>query len=107
MNCKLIFGFLTILATLDIFVAQDVTKMLQNKTLVQRQINCALDREPCDALGNQIKGLTMEAIANSCRRCSRKHAKMSQQVIEFMQDNYPQEFREILQHTINKLNQQA
>ncbi|XP_033216619.1 ejaculatory bulb-specific protein 3-like isoform X2 [Belonocnema kinseyi] len=90
-----------------IFATQDVTKMLQNRTLVQRQINCALDRVPCDALGNQIKGLIMETIANSCRRCSQKHVKMSKQVIEFMQDNYPKEFREIIQHTINKLNQQG
>lgn len=56
MNCKLIFGFLTILATLEIFAAQDVPKMLKDKVLVQRQINCAMDRGPCDAMGKQIKG---------------------------------------------------
>lgn len=36
--------------------AQDITLLLQNRELVNREIGCVLQRNACDLIGKQIKG---------------------------------------------------
>ena len=57
MNLKLIFGVFIILSISAISVTQDLTVILKNKKFVQNQIDCAMDRKPCDAIGKEIKGM--------------------------------------------------
>jgi hypothetical protein len=41
--------------TTTTFGSRDISHLLRDGTLVQRQINCVLDRSPCDELGTMLK----------------------------------------------------
>ena len=64
MGSKVIFGLFAILTVLAICEAQDISVLLQDRAVVQKQINCALDRGVCDILGRQIKGIYLFIFIN-------------------------------------------
>ena len=37
------------------FGSGDISHLLQSNSLIQQQINCVLDRSPCDELGRMLK----------------------------------------------------
>jgi hypothetical protein len=37
------------------FGSGDISNLLQNNGIVQQQINCVLDKSPCDELGRMLK----------------------------------------------------
>jgi len=37
------------------FGSRDISNLLRDSSLIQRQINCVLDRSPCDELGKMLK----------------------------------------------------
>jgi hypothetical protein len=41
--------------TATTFGSRDISNLLRDSSLVQRQINCVLDRSPCDDLGAMLK----------------------------------------------------
>nr|QGW50254.1 chemosensory protein 7 [Chouioia cunea] len=77
--------------------AQDVNILLQNKNLVSREIGCVLQRNPCDVIGKQIRGLLPEALNNGCGRCTPQQATNAKKLIAYMKKNYPNEWVMIAQ----------
>lgn len=49
----IVFVIVTIIASGE---AQDVGVLLMDRRLVEREINCILERGPCGPIGRQIKG---------------------------------------------------
>ena len=41
--------------TATTFGSRDISYLLRDNSLIQRQINCVLDRSPCDELGTMLK----------------------------------------------------
>jgi len=41
--------------TATTFGSRDISHLLRDNSLIQRQINCVLDRSPCDELGTMLK----------------------------------------------------
>ncbi|XP_001601085.1 ejaculatory bulb-specific protein 3-like [Nasonia vitripennis] len=78
-------------------LAQDISLLLQNRELVNREIGCVLQRNPCDIIGKQIKALLPEALYNGCGRCTAQQANNAKKLMAFMRQNYPNEWRSIQQ----------
>ncbi|XP_003705057.1 allergen Tha p 1 [Megachile rotundata] len=92
-----IFLLLVVVAVATFVEAQDISNLLNDRRYVQKQISCILDQGHCDAIGRKIKGLLPEALNNQCRRCTPKQAGHARTLIAFMQQNYPYEWRAIVQ----------
>ncbi|XP_076302656.1 allergen Tha p 1-like [Lasioglossum baleicum] len=93
-----IFILFTILILTNYIKAQDISNLLKDRQYVQKQINCILNRGHCDSIGRKIKELLPEAVNNRCQRCTPRQAAHAHTLIAFMQQNYPYEWRLILQH---------
>lgn len=52
--------------TATTFGSRDISHLLRDNSLVQRQINCVLDRSPCDELGTMLKCKFILQLLNSC-----------------------------------------
>lgn len=89
--------FVLILVLASTALAQDISLLLQNRDLVNREIGCVLQRNPCDVIGKQIKGLLPEALHNGCGRCTPQQAANAKKLMSFMRQNFPNEWRSILQ----------
>ncbi|XP_058797494.1 uncharacterized protein LOC131667803 [Phymastichus coffea] len=87
---------ITILLVVVIVSTQDVNLLLQNKDLVDQEIGCLLQRNPCDFIGNYLKR-SMSEILNGCRRCTAQQATVARILVDFMQTNYPSEYSMIIQ----------
>jgi hypothetical protein len=52
--------------TATTFGSRDISNLLRDNSVVQRQINCVLDRSPCDELGTMLKCKFILQLLNSC-----------------------------------------
>ncbi|XP_012271970.1 ejaculatory bulb-specific protein 3-like [Orussus abietinus] len=82
--------------------AQDISGLLMDRNYVRRQIDCILERGRCDVIGRRIKTLLPDALNNGCRRCTPSEARIARRLMEFMQTNYPNEWRAIVQRYGNR-----
>ncbi|XP_014219145.1 putative odorant-binding protein A10 [Copidosoma floridanum] len=83
---------LVILATAG---AQDITNLLQNNQIVDRELRCVLKTGPCDVIGRMLQRMLPELINNDCRRCSPQQRQQANQIASFMKQHYPNEFQAI------------
>ncbi|GJQ80144.1 hypothetical protein Trydic_g23723 [Trypoxylus dichotomus] len=83
-------GILVILVCVDLISCQSTS-------FVERQLLCALDRAPCDDLGNQIKAILPEIIARRCRNCSPSQITYANSISKYIQQNYPQAWGALLE----------
>ncbi|XP_071448889.1 ejaculatory bulb-specific protein 3 [Hetaerina americana] len=92
MNSWLILVLL-VATTIQLTVGQagnsDITPLINNPALVQRQIRCVLDQGPCDTTGQQIKAAIPEVLGRKCASCSPTQAANARKVINFVQQRYP------------------
>ncbi|XP_011496195.1 PREDICTED: ejaculatory bulb-specific protein 3 [Ceratosolen solmsi marchali] len=87
----------TLVMILALTNTQDISLSLQNRNIVDKEIRCILQRNSCDVIGKQIKALLPEALHNGCARCSPQQALNAKKLMSFMKQNYPNEWRMILQ----------
>nr|XP_022911089.1 uncharacterized protein LOC111422104 [Onthophagus taurus] len=69
----------------------------QSLGFIEKQLLCALDRSPCDRMGNQIKAILPEIIGNKCRNCSPTQLTYATNIAGFIQQRYPQAWGALLQ----------
>ncbi|XP_046752368.1 ejaculatory bulb-specific protein 3-like [Diprion similis] len=72
-----------------------IDDFLNDSALVKRQINCVLDKGPCDAIGLSLKASIREVLVNNCRNCNQQQAANARKVVEFVRTRYPAEWNEI------------
>ncbi|XP_023012161.1 chemosensory protein 8 [Leptinotarsa decemlineata] len=65
------------------------SQRLPGNDYMQKQLLCALDRAPCDALGSQIKDALPEIIGNNCHSCDHRQAANARKIAIFIQSKYP------------------
>nr|WVD93737.1 chemosensory protein 13 [Graphosoma rubrolineatum] len=74
---------------------QDIQRILSDRRYVQQQLNCVLDRGQCDPIGNQLRNVIPEVLTRNCRLCSPQQAQTARNVINFLSQNYPNEWSQI------------
>ncbi|XP_018321504.1 uncharacterized protein LOC108734435 [Agrilus planipennis] len=62
---------------------------LTNSEYVEKQLMCALDRGPCDFLGQQIKQALPNVIGKNCESCNARESAFAARIATFVQRNYP------------------
>ncbi|XP_014287756.2 ejaculatory bulb-specific protein 3 [Halyomorpha halys] len=73
----------------------DVGRILSDRGYVQQQLNCVLGRGQCDAIGNQLRLVIPEVLSRNCRICTPQQAQTARNVINFISQNYPNEWSQI------------
>ncbi|CAG9860431.1 unnamed protein product [Phyllotreta striolata] len=63
---------------------------LTGRNYMERQLLCALEKGPCDVLGNQIKGALPEIIGNNCRACDPKQRSNARKMANVIRERYPE-----------------
>ncbi|KAK2574976.1 hypothetical protein KPH14_008739 [Odynerus spinipes] len=76
---------------------QDVSRLLMDRVYVNKQINCILERGPCDGIGRHLKDMLPQALDNNCQRCTPAQKRRAVKLISFMRQNYPNEWNIIVQ----------
>ncbi|EFA07567.1 chemosensory protein 8 precursor [Tribolium castaneum] len=62
---------------------------LAGNNYIEKQLLCALDKAPCDALGNQIKGALPEIIGKNCERCDSRQVANARRIARYVQTKHP------------------
>merc|ERR1719489_594758 len=70
---------------------------MKDEKFIEFQLNCALERGPCDDIGNKIKILAPEVLAGRCpppcTECTRKQIR---RVMTELSQKFPREFQEMM-----------
>jgi len=70
---------------------------MKDKDFIEFQLNCALERGPCDDIGNKIKILAPEVLAGRCpppcTECTRKQIR---RVMTELSQKFPRKFQEMM-----------
>ncbi|CAD1468150.1 unnamed protein product [Heterotrigona itama] len=74
------------------------SNFLMDRSYVLKQIDCVLKIKECDAIGKKIIALLPEAVNNHCRKCTSRQAALANKLMIFMEQNYPNQWRLILQY---------
>ncbi|KAK9707896.1 Insect pheromone-binding family, A10/OS-D [Popillia japonica] len=69
----------------------------QSLDFIEKQLLCALDKAPCDALGRQIRTVLPEIIQKQCRQCSAEQLAYANIVTKYIQTNFPQAWGALVQ----------
>ncbi|GLV39846.1 uncharacterized protein CBL_08090 [Carabus blaptoides fortunei] len=64
---------------------------------LERQLQCALDKAPCDYYGYQIKRSLPFILNNECRACDPRKMSNAQLLAKFIEMRYPDIWMELLQ----------
>ncbi|KAL7301273.1 hypothetical protein TKK_0006012 [Trichogramma kaykai] len=72
-----------------------IDSMLQNRAFVERQISCITRNGPCDPIGKLIIRRLPDVLHNNCSSCNPFEKQAAENLIRFMQQNYPQEWARI------------
>ncbi|XP_063990948.1 ejaculatory bulb-specific protein 3-like [Diachasmimorpha longicaudata] len=89
---------LVFVATLFVVIgAHDlgVETFLKDKTFVNKEIDCMLNKAPCDIIGQMIKDILPDALNNDCGHCSSIQAKIMRRLMDFMETSHPELNRQI------------
>ncbi|XP_068991320.1 ejaculatory bulb-specific protein 3 [Neodiprion pinetum] len=86
---------IVLFGVLSICQCAGVDDLLNDSTLVRKQLNCVLDKGPCDAIGVSVKASIREVLINNCRNCNQQQAANARRVMEFVRTRYPAEWNEI------------
>ncbi|KAJ3647305.1 hypothetical protein Zmor_019189 [Zophobas morio] len=62
---------------------------LPGNNYIEKQLLCALDKAPCDALGRQIKGALPEIIGKNCAACDARQVANARRIARYVQAKYP------------------
>ncbi|XP_035731123.1 uncharacterized protein LOC118445556 [Vespa mandarinia] len=69
---------------------------LRDKSFVKKQLDCILERRPCDKMGQNMKDLIPIIAYNNCQRCN-PHLKQRYAILRnFMLQHYPNEWNAII-----------
>ncbi|XP_014259654.1 ejaculatory bulb-specific protein 3-like isoform X2 [Cimex lectularius] len=69
---------------------------LKDKRYLMRQLRCAIGEGPCDPVGRRLKIYAPLVLRGACPKCSPTEVRQIQQVLVFIQRNYPKEWNQIL-----------
>nr|CAD7203709.1 unnamed protein product [Timema douglasi] len=78
------------------FGNSDISNLLRDRGLVQRQILCVLDQGSCDHIGTMLKTAIPEIVTRNCRSCTPQQAANARKLANFVQSNYPEAWRQIV-----------
>ncbi|KAI4502067.1 hypothetical protein M0802_002749 [Mischocyttarus mexicanus] len=73
-------------------------KGIKDQFFMKKQLNCLLDRAPCDALGKNLKTLIPKLLANNCRECTQSTKNNFVKLRIFMMSNFPADWHAIVEH---------
>ncbi|KDR22550.1 putative odorant-binding protein A10 [Zootermopsis nevadensis] len=72
-----------------VFGSGDISHLLQNNAVIQQQINCVLDRGPCNELGRMLKLALPEVVGRNCRSCTAQQAANARRLVNFIRQRHP------------------
>ncbi|KAF6213511.1 hypothetical protein GE061_011231 [Apolygus lucorum] len=81
---------------LPFLTPSEVNRLISDSNYVKNQINCILGKAKCDSLGNQLKLAIPEVLGRNCKNCDAQQAANARKVTDFMRNNFPAEFGQIL-----------
>jgi hypothetical protein len=70
---------------------------LPGNNYIEKQLLCALDKGPCDALGRQIKGALPEIIGKNCQTCDTRQVANARRIARYVQTKYPDVWNALVQ----------
>ncbi|KAK7586250.1 hypothetical protein V9T40_004126 [Parthenolecanium corni] len=74
----------------------NVDEVLGNERLLQKYIDCILDKGKCTADGQELKNALPEAIKNECGGCSEKQKEGAQKVAKHLYEHKKEVWEELL-----------
>nr|XP_050854937.1 uncharacterized protein LOC127065928 [Vespula vulgaris] len=86
---------------------QDDMNRLTDKSFVRKQLDCILERRPCDKIGQNMKDLIPIIAYNNCQRCNPLLKQRYAKLRNFMLHHYPNEWNAIIQHYSKRLSIQG
>ncbi|XP_014608124.1 PREDICTED: uncharacterized protein LOC106788922 [Polistes canadensis] len=69
---------------------------LKDRSFMKKQLDCVLDRAPCDQLGLNMKTMIPKMVVNNCHDCSPSLRQNYGKLRNFMQQYYPVEWNAII-----------
>nr|AMA98181.1 chemosensory protein [Blattella germanica] len=72
-----------------------------NPALVQKEIDCLMDRASCDDIGNFLKRSVPEVMNRNCAKCNPQQALLANAILGYMRQNRPKDLAEIQEHYAN------
>ncbi|KAL2729056.1 ejaculatory bulb-specific protein 3-like [Vespula squamosa] len=89
---------LSLIVVVVSYKGQDDMNRLTDKSFVKKQLDCILDRKPCDKIGLSIKDVIPIIAYNNCQRCNPPLKQRYAKLRNFMLRHYPNEWNAIIQY---------
>ncbi|KAJ9585931.1 hypothetical protein L9F63_020439 [Diploptera punctata] len=95
MNTYLLFASLAAVLVSIRGQGAGLSPFLANSDLVQREIDCVLDRGQCDEIGTFLKSVLPEVVGRNCASCTPEQAATARSITEFVRTTRPDAYNEI------------
>ncbi|PSN34932.1 hypothetical protein C0J52_20146 [Blattella germanica] len=77
------------------FGSGDISRFLRDNAFIQREIDCILDKGPCDEIGRNLKLALPEVVTRNCRSCNLQQATNARRLINYVRSYYPNVYDQI------------
>ncbi|KAF5299918.1 hypothetical protein FQR65_LT09313 [Abscondita terminalis] len=75
----------------------DVDAIINSPRLLKNYVNCAIEKGPCTAEGEELKKNIPDALQTDCSKCSDKQKQLTDKVLQYLMEN-ELEYWELLQN---------